>query len=421
MKKSILIGVLAALMLFAFTACENNSSAIGLVDRIVAVQNETYVAGETPDASGFTFTGYTTYGDEVALDSADVTLKAAGSNGYDIFYQGEKCGSVVVDFEELKELKVDASASKAVYYEVLSGKTLVSGEALPTSRDIDTTGIVVTAEYDGGSKVIANDALTFTNSTWTKGEQTVTVKLGSETEEGEYKINVLENLVSSVAMAASDDYVLFSDVADKDALAYATDGDTAGVYMAVTYQGGEVVRVATDTDIQFATGTSGDKVTYGNLAAVNVDLEKASISLTAVYQGKDGVVGLNKTAAPLTVNIEKDSVIDITFALSTDNTNGEIVAADYTDLAPACDDTTSAVKAAFTVTPVWKSGKTATALTYLTKTLDEAGETTDYYTIDPVDLSDWTVGDRYTVTLNAVANGFEDSASIDVVAIASKN
>ena len=80
MKKSILIGALAALMLFAFVACDNG--ATGLVYRVEAVQNEVYVTGETPKAEGFSFTGYTTSGDVVSINPADVDIK-----GTAIWYQ----------------------------------------------------------------------------------------------------------------------------------------------------------------------------------------------------------------------------------------------------------------------------------------------------------------------------------------------
>ena len=60
MAKKVFIGVLAALMLFAFVACDGGTAASGTITMVEATTSKEYVAGfETPVASDFTFTGYT--------------------------------------------------------------------------------------------------------------------------------------------------------------------------------------------------------------------------------------------------------------------------------------------------------------------------------------------------------------------------
>ena len=78
--KKVFIGVLAALMLFAFVACDNSTPVNGMVYSLEATQNAVYVDGETPTAAGFSFTGYTNMGATMSVDAADVKLVKGTEN-----------------------------------------------------------------------------------------------------------------------------------------------------------------------------------------------------------------------------------------------------------------------------------------------------------------------------------------------------
>ena len=408
MKKSILIGVLAALMLFAFTACDNSASN-GIIYRVEAVQNDVFVEGETPDPAGFTFTGYTAMGDAVKVDAADVKLVENG-NKYQIFYQGDNLGYVTVDFEKVTKLTVDASADEAVYYATVTGTSAEKDVTLPTERKIDTTGIVVKAEYDGGSKVLDNDDLTFalaTGEVWTSAKDDVVVDVKLGTADATYKIDIEENLIKSVAMATTEGYEVYSDrttaidSVQKNQLQYAVAGklftdDAYGLYMVATYEGGEVVYVAA-TDVEF--NTSG--TTWGALTGYTLtNLE--SITVTARYKGVEGIVDLENTVSTDPIAIVKDSITGIevgdTITLKS--------ATNYGKTGTALNGKTAEI----TVAPVWASGyedtTTLATSTYVpTEDVEDVAADTDYWTFAPADFTDNIAGQRVAFTVTAVIDG----------------
>ena len=125
MIKKVFIGVLSALMLFAFVACDNSPS--GMVYSIEATQTGVFVEGEEPTAAGFSFTGYTNLGETVSVDASQIVLtQYQNSDTYAISYRGAMVGYVTVDFEPITNLKVDASEATAVYYAVLTAGTDVN-------------------------------------------------------------------------------------------------------------------------------------------------------------------------------------------------------------------------------------------------------------------------------------------------------
>ena len=427
MKRSILVGVLAALMLLAFTACDNSSSsALGLVAQVTAVQNKAYVAGETPVAADFTFTGYTTYGDVVALDSADVTLEdkvlTVGDNKVAVTYQGGDAGTIIVEAEEVTGLTVDASASEAVYYATLTGATSAEeGVAIPTAREFDTTGIVVTAKYDGGEKVVSNDDLVFALASaekWNtaKDDVVVEVKLPGYTTAATYKIDVKENLIESIDMAKTEDYVIFSDVSanGKNALAYAAnlfgDPEKAGVYMTATYQGGEVVYLAETDNVEYQVGTDwGKKLSDYTLSNLT------SVTVTARYKGDKGIVGLANTDT-VDVDITKDSITDLKVAVSNlvAGTNYSDEGSEITEATPTSGATT------FTVTPVMASKEAGTAVAkfYATADTSKADADEDYWTFSPADFKNNIAGQRVKFTVTAVIDGETYTKDVETVLVA---
>ena len=333
---------------------------------------------------------------------------------------------------EVTGLTVDASADEAVYYATVTGTSAEKDVTLPTERKIDTTGIVVTAEYDGGSKVLDNDDLTFelaSEEVWSsaKDDVVVDVKLGTAAT-ATYKIDIEENLIKSVAMATTEDYVLFSDVADKDALAYAknlfVEGDETpanneqpGIYMVATYQGGEVVYVVETDNVEYVTGTSGDETTYGALSAINVDLTKSSVTVTARYKGDEGIVGLANTA-DVTVDITKDYITDLTVKVS-----NLVAGINYGDASSTVTEGTPATgTTTFTVTPVMASEEAGTAVAkfYPTADTSKAEADEDYWTFAPADFSSNIAGQRVAFTVTAVIDGETYTKDVQTNLVAAK-
>lgn len=170
MKKSILIGALAALMLFAFVACDNSTPGFSFKDvsYVTIEQNKDYIDGETPTAAGFSIVVNYTEGEPVVLNGAGnvtstdnwVTVKAN-----DDFSFTNSQG---------KEVPVVATA---VEYKTVTGAT-ISGITSATIDDTVTlddlknivTAItnkklviegtpVITLSYEGGTREFTLDDL----------------------------------------------------------------------------------------------------------------------------------------------------------------------------------------------------------------------------------------------------------------------
>ena len=402
MIKKVFIGVLSALMLFAFVACDNSPS--GMVYSIEATQTGVFVEGEEPTAAGFSFTGYTNLGETVSVDASQIVLtQYQNSDTYAISYRGAMVGYVTVDFEPITNLKVDASEATAVYYAVLTAGTDVNGKALPTAREIDTTGVVVTAEYDGGSKVISNDQVTFalkSGESWTAGEDKVVEVTFGKT--AEYKIDVKDNLVSSITSGMTEDYALYAGVSGHNTAKWATNvgttSETAGVYLVLSYQGGEKVAYGADNGMQFL-NVSG-QYQAGNIATYTAAAGTTSaLPISVKYVVANGVENLVRTAT-FSVPVKEDSVdpesITITGVDNLDNV-------DYTTA--SC--------------PISVSAKMLSGNNYTTAVnfWNGSGNPTDaknYYTLSQVDLSDLTEYDTYSIRVYGYVGGvsFEKTYSV---------
>ena len=95
--KKVFIGVLAALMLFAFVACDNSGSNANpaYITYVEATLNSgvVYVEGEKVDSADFTFKGYDVLGNEIATIpserfTADTPL-VAGKNDVKFLFAGD--------------------------------------------------------------------------------------------------------------------------------------------------------------------------------------------------------------------------------------------------------------------------------------------------------------------------------------------
>ena len=422
--KKVFIGVFAALMLFAFVACDNSPS--GMVYSIDATQTAVYVTGEEPTAEGFTFTGYTNLGESVSIDASQVKFVpyGTGSNStYAIMYRGTLAGYVDVDFETLDYITVDATDSDAEYYAMVTG-TAPDGTSAPDKaaldKAIDKTGIVVTAYYDGGSKVLPNDTkgLAFTADSWAGDTATITVSFNGQ--EDTYDVDVKENLIAGLTLNATPGYTVYyhkgGSTTDSAAIEYEDSPwaeNASGIYMVAEYEGGQqIVLQSSDNAVEFQTGLSGSAPQYGNLAALNNTLaeENGIVVVTGRYvTTKTNVaVGVSRVATSPNITIAKDSMADIKFDT---NSNSTIKKLNYTL------SNNNPASGTFTFKAVWASG---TETTPSTMTYNNPGNTTpaatdNFYTFSPADLSSMEVGDRYNFTVNATVNGYSDQAELELV------
>ena len=413
--KKFLIALLSLAVLFSFAACDNNqtSSGEGAIATITARQNEVYVEGEIADPADFTFTGYTVNNTPVSIDSADVTfvdpaaLVAGNGNKYSVIYNGVAFENVIaVKAEDVTSISVDATGSKAVYYAVLDSSTY-AGTGIPTARTVDKTGIVVTAKYNDGEKVVDNSVVSFTNSTWTKGEQTVNVTFASQP--ASYKINVLENTVESVSLEKTADYTVYktSTVSDAtgdafkiqyaDATTGVLDTDASGIYMQAKYIGGEVVVVPESLVKYLDTSANTYTISAANTITFPKTANDTTFTVTASYNGADTPKQFTREGYSQTVALADDSIVGVEWTVP-----AEIAKGDY-------KSTTAPTGLSVTVktasgSPYYKS---SAAVTVSYNGAADEGDT-DYFVIEPLTIPATEVGNLVDIKASAYINGAEE-------------
>ena len=160
MKTGILIGALAALMLFAFTACENKVPEINYGnDDVLAATIDSgdteYLVGQEFDASRYTIELLLTNNKTVTvngasnmiLDDAEKAMTTAGTKPVTVSYGAGEINKVYITVFNPSALTVDASGlvkTEYKYSEVSDGKN-------PTA---DKEGLVVTATYGSGKTAV---------------------------------------------------------------------------------------------------------------------------------------------------------------------------------------------------------------------------------------------------------------------------
>ena len=155
MKKTFLIGVLAALMLFAFTACENSAPTSPIYGKdILGVSPVTvpdYIEGETLDPADVTLkvlfdddTSANFTGTELNLTKATDMKLAAGTNVFTATFNG-KTFNVNIPAYKPELVTFNVSGIKQDYISLEEGAT------------IDLDGITVTVTYNNGKTKEATD------------------------------------------------------------------------------------------------------------------------------------------------------------------------------------------------------------------------------------------------------------------------
>ena len=416
MKKKVFIGILAALLLFAFTACEggNQTSLVGGAG--VYTNDKVYLPGEVINPSDFEFYSVDFYNNRTSVSSSDVVFAgdiiAGDSDTYTGKYLGVWDVTIIPTIGDVKKIDVDGSnAAVKTYYKT------DSSEEKYTNDLISLEGVKIVATYTVGSDkteqtreiAVDNSKVSAEIADWnTTGSVDVTVKY-STVDPDTFKVTLAENKVVSVALKTSKDYVVWTDklgkANDNGTFDYDATGAN-GIYLELTMNNGETKKAA-ETDVRFPSATGA---AYDVSDVASVSLDKAS-SLTAEYIGENQSEGLKTVSEPISVTVTKDYIEGISVNLNSKN----LVAADFTDTTAYKDDA-AVIKGMFgtepTVTGIWASSADDTATATTVFGYKGAGDATglSYSITNPATLNfkDKIAGQVVTLEFTATVNGQTD-------------
>ena len=137
MKKTILVTLVAAMMLFAFTACDSNAGyqLPANVEYLTVEQTGDFLVGQTPDASKFDVYAVDTNGGKTLIPGAVVTISESGSTS----------GTAVKTFESGKTYIAKSTLSvSSSTKQTIDGSTLVKVYAIDS---VEITGAPELAVY----------------------------------------------------------------------------------------------------------------------------------------------------------------------------------------------------------------------------------------------------------------------------------
>ena len=425
MTKKVFIGVLAALMLFAFTACENNGVSQIAGVNVTGGEDTVYLPGETVDLNDYTFTlvmydGSTKPASASNFDFDSLVVESSATpdevNYINGTYEGAQNWTVQLPVQVGQVTKLEVNADEA------ATKTYYTSNDTDYQK-INLEGVVITAKYefdgveDSREVAIDNKALDadFTNGTtsWTSSsaiaKAEVTVMYGGQNATYETKLEV--NPVNKVELKATEGYQIYSDgtASGSNKLAYAsvTDGKldkgAKGVYLEATYENGEVLAV------------EGTSVKFSNDSGATYAVETASINTVTIpgtgnmtvyaqYVGTNVVAGLTRTASLANLPIVADSVVGIKVTES-DTVENFKVGKSYTAEELAAFITVQQVKAS--------DGDSAT----LTGAELDYGAEEDY-TIDltSFDATKSLAGDKVVIKVTTTEGGFTGDITLTLAA-----
>ena len=146
MKKCILIGALAALMLFAFTACEQPGLTLPAnVDYITVVQTKDFVDGDKFSAANFTVYAHDTNGGNTPVNGAKVEIDETEATGGDKLTDGKVASGK--NYVAKATLKVAGSA-ETITLDASCSFTAYALESYEVSGMPSLVAFVVTTEED---------------------------------------------------------------------------------------------------------------------------------------------------------------------------------------------------------------------------------------------------------------------------------
>ncbi len=385
MKKTILVTLVAAMMLFAFVACDSNAGYPVLRDTGIATTTTEYLVGEEINPADFTFVAYNYDGTTREIPAADVKLVSgdtedAGDVSLKFSWNGITFDGNVTVYA-VDSIEVDATnASEKVYYTTTDADY----------KKVDLDGVVITAKYtvDGveKTKIVDSSLATGAIADWETADDEATVTVTFATKTDEYSVALEENLISSITFS----------VADATKKYYVDDSVTAAAFKMVGKMlNGEEKTLVAGTDYKYYNATSQNY----ELSAPAVDSSKAStITVRAKYVGDDGVVGLTREGYQANIVINEDRVVGI------------IV--DSSALTSTPIDTKNTNGYGLTVNYEMESGKKGDSLTY------NAAE--DGFTVTPDEFKSkdnngsYEVGDRVQITV--IAGSYTETVQTTLVA-----
>ena len=420
-------------MLFAFVACDNsgsnaNPASIAYVEATLN-SGVVYVKGEKVDAADFTFKGYDVLGNEIATIpserfTSDVqTSLEAGKQDVTFSYGNFTTESVEIDAKEVTGITVDATNALKEYYGVVANYSYDDEDR----KTIDISGLVVTAAYDGGSKVVDNDLVSISyekdgsSATLDWGDTTPVAKPTSYDvvvtfagESDDYAIQILPNYVERVEMKATEGYsIYYKEAKDLETakLAYATvdpstnavTGD--GVYMVLYYQGLEEFAVASDTSIGFLDSLGG----YTQKLS-NIEISVNGAVLNAQYKTiANCAEGSDRVASTFSV----DSVENVVESIVLKEYPASIKIGDYTETPPTGD---------FKFIANWTDDTEKDTLITGTKTASEVelayndadNEAENWWVLGEMDLTAYEEG-RTTLSVEVCYEGVTESFEFPVL------
>ena len=386
MKKCILIGALAALMLFAFTACEPQATYKVPTGLTISTTKTAYLVGETLDVASFT--GTVRYSDgssdklsgselslafessnttgKIEADANTVTATYGGATGTEVTVVGatttvygyEAKKAVITGVPEVVARSTSVGGEQDVALENPTVTVDVNGE----SRTLAANEYVLSAKADTSGTVGEDASVTFTLSVY--GQPVTDITTTAKVEIGAYTAEVTDKVATQLIVEVAKE-------------------TPAKPYIARGLFDKSVVTVWT-------ANAAGQK-----LENVTSDAEiKLTTPLTGITGLKDGVERFSETAGSNALTVTYDLVDEFGKITPLSNTTASITTrADYATAISGKKNTAdaltgeasiSATDFTFTVTS-WKSGIQTDIENYLTSsyTAITSVQTGATWTADP--------------------------------------
>ena len=414
MKKKVFIGILAALMLFAFTACEGGTNDVYITGAAVEESDVIYLPGEKMNPADYQFSIVMFNGESRPAEASDFVfddLTVPSKDGYIVGkYLGNTAWKVSVPVKVGTVNKITVSAGDDVKKDYYTATATAGNEYKNDSIKLDNLVIEADYSYKGTTGKlpvsVENKNISASIDDWTTiGTKKVVVKYtvdGTVCGEDDFDVDMDINRIQKVELKTTDNYVVFTNLAGgttNQELAYS---DENGFYMEATYLNGETATVD-DADVKFKDDAGEYTLAFNDIKA---SASTYASDLAAKYDGKEAMEGLVFITSPIDITLEKDSVVDFTV---TDIT--KVQKKDFTE-----DGTVStpAINTIFggtvKVTPVFKS-KTDGSSIELVYNGSGADAAKRYNLTGPAplyDFSGYTVGQRIEVELTGYVPGISD-------------
>ena len=235
MKKTILIGLMAAMMLFAFTACENNAPATELTNPVVRLYQDNeveYLVNEVPAAEDFVIMGQRADGSVFQISADDISLSSVstGAAGDDqtvakaTYDLGVYADPISLTATVYAVEKVEAEYNGASFDQYYAGYTSTEPEDGRLANDVfHKSQYTVTVTYDTDqTRTLAADEYLVTTIADTAVTEKATATIALDLN----KDGKQDDAASEDAKTATvDDLVIVSDPLESLSIALAEKAD----------------------------------------------------------------------------------------------------------------------------------------------------------------------------------------------------